>query len=130
MTDSKESIEYLFRREEKRMRKDNKYKVNSNQKKKIIKNQFKIYKFTKIKIIIYIIVEFLIMLFFLYFITAFCEVYKNTQLSWLFDSFTSFLLSFPIELLISLFIAFLYMLSIKKKSKCLYNLVIYLYAHI
>ena len=128
LTNSKGAIEQLFRIEEKKMRKNNKYKVNSIQKKIILKKLLKIYKIMKIKIICYIIIQFLIMLFFLYFITAFCEVYKNTQLSWLLDSFTSFLLSFPIELLISFLIAILYILAIKKKNKRIYNLVLYFYS--
>ena len=81
----------------------------------------------KIKIICYIIIEIVIMLFFVYFITAFCEVYRDAQISLLYDSFISFLLSIPIELLISFIIAIMYLTSIKLKLKCLYNLVLFLY---
>ena len=81
----------------------------------------------KIKIIFYIIIEFLLMIFFLYFVTAFCEVYKDTQLSWLYDSFISFILSIPIELLISFVISLLYIVSIRMKIKFLYNFVLFLY---
>ena len=127
LTDSKDSIEDLFRTEEHLMRKSKNYKVGLNQKKIIVAKLFKIYKWLKIKILCYIIIEFSIMLFFLYYTTAFCDVYKDTQVSWIYDSFTSFLLSIPFELLISFIISLLYMASIKYKSKCLYSLVLFLY---
>ena len=128
LTNSKEAIELLFREEEQKMRKNKKYKVDTNRKKYILRNLLKVYKIMKIKILCYIIIEFLIMLFFLYFITAFCEVYRDTQLSLLYDSFISFIISIPIELLISFFISILYMISIKMKTKCLYSLVLFLYS--
>ena len=81
----------------------------------------------KFKIVCFIIIEFLIMIFFLYFITAFCEVYKDTQLSWLYDSFISFLLSFPLELLISFIISLLYISALKIKNIFIYNIALFLY---
>ena len=128
LTNSKESIEQIFRKEEQLMRRNKKYKVNSNKKKKIYINLLKIYKYLKFKIVCFIIIEFLIMVFFFYYITAFCEVYKDTQFSWLYDSFTSFLFSFPLEFLISLIISLLYIISIKKKIKFIYNVAIFLYS--
>ena len=127
LTDSKDSIEDLFRTEEQLMRKSQNYKVGLKKKRIIVGKLFTIYKCLKIKIICYIIIEFLIIMFFLYYITAFCEVYKGTQLSWLYDSFTSFLLSLPIEFLISFVLSVLYIASIKFKSKCLYKLVLFDY---
>ena len=81
----------------------------------------------KIKIVCFIIIEFLILIFFIYFITAFCEVYKDTQLSWLYDSFISFLLSFPLELLISFIISLLYISSLRIKNQFLYKISLILY---
>ena len=81
----------------------------------------------KFKIVCFIIIEFLIMIFFLYFITAFYEVYKDTQLSWLYDSFISFLLSFPLELLISFIISLLYISALRIKNKFIYNIALFLY---
>ena len=75
LTNSQDSIEQLFRNEEKKMRKNREYKVSRKKKNIIYSNLLKIYKFLKIKIVLYIIIEFSIMLFFFYFITAFCEVY-------------------------------------------------------
>ena len=127
LTNSKYQIESLFREEEKKMRKNKKYIVETNTKKNIYNKILRIYKYLRIKIIFYMSIELLIMLFFLYFITAFCEVYKDTQNSWLFDSFISFLLSILIELLISFVICIFYELSIKLKIQFIYNIVLFLY---
>ena len=67
------------------------------------------------------------MIFFYYFVTAFCEVYKQTQISWLIDSFISFLISFPVELLMAFLICILYIIAIKKRNKCIYKIAIILY---
>ena len=127
MTTSKNKIENIFNEEEKKMKLNKDYKVDTNKKKEIFDNLVKIFKFLKIKIIIYIIFDFSIMLFFFYFTTAFCEVYKNTQISWLLDSFVSAILSILFELFLSFFISFLYIYSIKFKKKYLYKISIFLY---
>ena len=126
-TNSKESTEELFREEEKKMRKDSKYKVSEKRKKEILINIKKIIKNLKIKILIFIVTELLIMLFFYYFVTSFCEVYKETQISWITDSFVSFLLSFPLEFANALLITILYKLAINKKIRLLYIIVIFFY---
>ena len=127
LTNSKDSIELLFRKQEKLLRKNQKYKVKIEDKKEILKKLGVIYKNLKIKIIFYISIEFSLLLFFLYYITAFCEVYRNTQISWLFDSFVSFLLSIPVELLLSFSYAILYMTSITYRFEKLYNIVLFFY---
>ena len=48
----------------------------------------------KIKIAIFIVMEFLLMIFFWYYVSLFCAVYKETQESWLIDSLLSLLFSF------------------------------------
>ena len=128
LTNSKESIETLFRDEEKKMRKDNKYTVSKSKKDEILLNIYKINNNLQIKIAVFIIIEFIIMLFFYYFVTAFCEVYKETQISWILDSFISFILSFPIEFLNAFLIALLYYISIKNKIKCLYQIAMVFYS--
>ena len=128
LTNSKDSIENLFRKEEKKMRLDNKYSVCKRKKDEILINIYKIFKKLKIKIIIFLILEFIIMLFFYYFVTAFCEVYKETQISWIFDCFVSFILSFPIEFFNAFLIALLYIISIKAKLKWLYQIAMLFYS--
>ena len=127
LTNSKEEIESLFREEEKKMRNNQNFIVNNKTKKNINKKLMQIFKLLKIKIIIYIIVEFTLMLFFFYYITSFCEVYKDTQISWIIDSFISFLLSIITELFTSFFTTILYLISLKYKIKFLYKFVIFFY---
>ena len=67
------------------------------------------------------------MLFFWYYVTAFCHVYISTQTSWLIDSALSILSRVIIELLISLFLAKLYRISIDAEIRCLYKFVMFLY---
>ena len=57
------------------------------------KNIFKSIKYMKIKILLYFLVSFIFMCFFWYFISAFCAVYKNTQLFLIKDTMISFLIS-------------------------------------
>jgi hypothetical protein len=127
LTNSKDSIEKVFRNQEKKMRKDKKYKVKDETIMKIYEKLNKIYKTLKIKIISYIIIDLLLLIFFLYYITAFCEVYRNTQLSWLTDGFISFLMSILTELSMSFMCAALYKLSIKYRFKTLYIVVLFFY---
>ena len=127
LIDSKDSIEELFRKQEKIMRKNKKYKVKNEDILKIYQNLKTIYKILKIKIMFYIIIEFLFLLFFFYYITAFCEVYKNTQTSWLSDSFVSFLMSILVELFISFLCAIFYVISVKCRYKTLYKITIFFY---
>ena len=127
MIDSRNHYENVFKEEEIKMRKNKKYKVNKEIKLKIIDKIRLISSKLKYKIIIFIIFEFIFMLFFYYFVTAFCEVYKQTQISWLYDFFISFLISVTAEILGSLLIAVFYMLSIKYRLKTLYRIIIFLY---
>ena len=123
MTNSKDKIEKNFREEEKKMKNDKQYIIKKSRKIDIYRKINKILKSLKIKIIIFIIVELLLLLFFFYFTTAFCEVYKNTQVSWLIDCFTSFLMSIFIEILLSFLISILYVCSIKNKNRFIYKII-------
>ena len=79
------------------------------------------------KIVIFIIFEFSIMLFFYYFVTAFCAVYKKTQISWLVDFFSSFLMSLLGEICLSLLLTVLYTISISYKIKIIYKIALFFY---
>ena len=127
LTNSTDSIENIFRKEEKLLRKNKNYKVSKNQKKIIFQSVLEQFRKLKIKLIFYIIIEFLLILFFFYFVTAFCEVYKSTQATWVFDSVLSFILSIPLELSISLFISSLYLTSVKYQIKFIYNIILFIY---
>ena len=125
--DSKDNIEDVFREEEKKLKSNKNMQVNNKTKVKMLEKIYKINKKLKYKLYIYIVIEFLIMLFFFYFVTAFCEVYKDTQISWLSDSLTSFLISFPVEFFLALVISCSYKIAIKKRIKCLYTITMLFY---
>ena len=128
LTNSKDNVERLFRDEEKKMRDNNTYTVSKKTKVEILIKIYHINKNLKVKIICFLIIEFLIMLFFYYFVTAFCEVYNDTQISWLLDCFVSFILSFPIEFLNTLLISLLYIISVKMKIKWIYQIAMLFYS--
>ena len=127
MIDSRGDFEDIFREEEDKMRKDKDYKVNKKGKISIILQIRHICLKLKNKIIIFFILEFFLMLFFYYFVTAFCEVYKKTQISWLFDFLNSFILSILSEIFCSLILAIFYYLSIKFEINLFYKIVIFFY---
>ena len=107
------------------MRKNNNYRVSKKtkfKKIKIISSKIKCF------IIIFIFIEFIIMIFFYFFVTAFCEVYKKTQRAWLYDVLISFLISFPTEIIVSFIIALFYILSIRYKIRFVYNIALFLYS--
>ena len=128
MIDSRGNYEDIFRTEEKKMRKNNNYKVNKVKKNEIFEKIRKISLKLKCKIILFIFIEFTIMVFFCYFVTAFCEVYKKTQKSWIIDFFTSFIISFSCEILGALIISIFYILSIRHRLRFIYRIVIFFYS--
>ena len=127
MIDSRGDYEDIFRNEEKKMREDKNYKVSQERKFEIMHKIREISLKLKRKIVLFIIIEFSIMLFFYYFVTAFCEVYKETQISWLTDFFSSFLISLISEISGALIIAIFYILSIRYKLKFLYSIALFFY---
>ena len=76
--------------------KNNKEKRNLNQK------VTKLNKILNIKFALYFIVSFLLLLFFWYYLSMFCAVYRNTQIHLIKDTLISFLLSFAISFVIYL----------------------------
>jgi len=127
LIDYRGSIEDIFKDEENKMREDKKYKVTKERKLKIIEEITKISHKLERKIPIFMILEFLIMLFFYYFVTAFCEVYRKTQMSWLYDCLIGFGINIGCEILFAFFLASMYKISIKFKKKCIYSMTMFCY---
>ena len=127
LINSKDSIEDLFKVEEKKLKEDKNYIIDNATKIKLMENIFLVERKIKCKTFIFILLEIFIMIFFYYFSIAFCEVYKKTQGSWLIDSLVSFLISFPVEFLLSLMISVFYFISIKLKIKLFYRISLLLY---
>ena len=122
LANSKSSLEKQFKKEEEKLIENPNYVVSAERKSEIIKSITKSLKCLKIKMILFIIIDFLILLFFYYFATAFCSVYQGTQTSWITDAIVSFIISFPIEFTIALVITIFYKISIKYKIKWLYKI--------
>ena len=82
-------------------------------------------RFLKIKLALFFILSFILMLFFWYFISCFCAVYKNTQIILIKDTLVSFVLSmlypFGLNLLPGMF-RIPALKAIKKDKKCLYKI--------
>jgi len=127
LTHSSRKIEKLFLDEEKMLRSDKKYKVKRKKKLLIKYTIQKILKSLEIKIVIFIVVEFLFILFFFYYVTAFCHVYKKTQVDWLLNSFSSFVISSLIAVSLSFLLSIIYKISTKNKYKFLYCISIFFY---
>ena len=127
LSNSTNNIRDILLKEEEKIRINKKYKVTEKRKKEILDEIEKILKRHKLKAIVLIIIEISLMIFFWYYVTAFCHVYPNTQISWLLDSFLSMLSRFIIELLISLGFAKLYRMAVEANTECLYKFVLFFY---
>ena len=122
LTQSTSKIEAIFRKQELLLKTDKNYKVTEHTKMEIQKKIDSIMKCLKIKIICFIIMELLFMLFFFYYVTAFCQVYHSTQVSWLLDFLSSFVFSLLVTIVICFICALCYRVSIKYKLKILYKI--------
>ena len=100
------------------------FKQNNTKKNIMIKSK-NLIKILTIKFIIYFIISSVFLLFFWYYISMFCIIYKNTQIHLLKDILMSFSLSLFIPFLAYLLPGFFRIPSLsnktKNKRKCLYN---------
>ena len=76
-----------------------------------------IIKRLKIKLAFFFILSFLFMLFFWYFISCFCSVYKNTQKILIIDTLISFTLSMIYPFIINLFPGFFRIPALRARGK-------------
>lgn len=88
----------------------------------------KILKKLKIKIFFCLFWELLLMIFFLYYVSCFCAVFKGSQFSWFQGGFTSFLLGMVIPFATSWGVVLLRKISLSCKCKSLFNFSIWLYS--
>ena len=128
LNNSTNKLRDVFRKEEDKLLKNKNYKVTTIRKKEILTEIDKILKIHKIKVIIIIITEISLILFFWYYVTAFCHVYSSTQTSWLLDSFLSILSRLIIELLLSLGFAKLYRIAVEANIQTIYKFVLFFYS--
>ena len=80
----------------------------------------------KCKLIFFFIYEFTMMIVYLYFLSAFCSVYKASQWNWFTNGITSNILSFITSLGITLVITLCRFIGIHCNSETIYNISLYL----
>ena len=127
LSNSTNSIRNIFRKEEAKIKKNKHYIYDDKTKKNIFHEVENVLKYFKIKIIILVIIETIMILFFWYFVTAFCHVYSSTQTSWLLDSFLSILSRFMCELIFAFLFAKLYLISVGSNIETFYKIILCIY---
>ena len=75
------------------------------------------------KLIIYFIFIFTLGLFFLYYITAFCAVYNNSQYYWFYGCLESLGMDFVTPFAISIIFTFLRYFALIRHNSCMYSTV-------
>jgi hypothetical protein len=127
LNNSMNAIRKIFKDEENKLRKNKNYKVTILRKKEIITQIKEIMKCFNIKIIIFYIIEFVCMIFFWYYVTIFCRLYKKTVTSWLIDCLITIIIRIILDLLLNILLSLLYLLAINIKNNCLFGAIIFLY---
>ena len=127
LNNSTNEIRKLFKNEEEKIRNNKKYVVTLKRKREIISEIQKIINKFKIKLIFFYILEFLFLFFYWYYATVFCHIYKNTQISWLFDSFVTIIIRVIFDFFICTIFTFLYRQSINCQCNCLFRVIIFFY---
>ena len=127
LSNSTNLIRNLFRKEEEKMIQIKNYKITKARKKEIVLEIGNILKLYRIKNIILIIIETILILFFWYFVTAFCHVYTSTQTSWLLDSFLSILSRLMLELIFAFLYAKLYQVAVGSNIETFYKILLCIY---
>ena len=128
LSNSSNDIREVFRKEEEKIKQNKKYIVSDERKKEIIEEIEKILKIYKIKVVIFIIIEQILIIFFWYYVTAFCHVYNSTQKSWIIDSFLTMISRIIIDLLLCLGFAKLYRLAVESNCYSLYQISLFFYS--
>ena len=89
----------------------------------------KIIRILKIKFILFFIIDFIVLLFFWYYITCFCGIYINTQIHLIKDSFLSLVLGFLYPFILYLIPSLLRFCALRAENqnkKCLYKFSIFI----
>ena len=74
----------------------------------------------KAKLYVFFILVGVIVIFFWYFVTAFCAVFPKYQSLWIWDSMKSLVITMLFPLLYAVNIALVRYIAIRKKSKCMF----------
>ena len=127
LSNATRNIRDVFKNEEKNIIKNKNYKVTQKRKDEIIKNIEIILNRYKIKLIILFSLEIILMVFYWYYVVAFCHVFSGTQISWLIDSALSILSRIIIDILICFLFAKLYSIGVNSNYSCIYKIALFFY---
>ena len=92
-------------------------------------NVVRITKYTKIKLFIHYFIQFLLILFIIYYLFIFCTVYHNSQISAGLNYLVGIFESFGISIFLSLITSIMRFLGLRYKNSRLYNISKYFYQH-
>ena len=98
------------------------FKNKSSDKEEKEKERNNLWKRLKFKFVLFFMISYLFLLFFWYYISCFCAVYKNTQIQLLKDTLISWALSLIYPIILFLIPTALRILSLKQKKECIYKL--------
>ena len=120
-------IRDVFKKEEKKIRKNKNYKVTQKRKDEIKKEIENILQKYKCKLIILFIIEIIFMIFFWYYVVVFCHVFSGTQISWLIDSALTMVSRVIIDILFCLLFSKLYKIGVESNYNCIYKAALFFY---
>ena len=127
LSNSSTAIRNIFRIEEEKIIKMKKYTTKEQTKENIFNEVESTLKRFKLKIFLLLLIETIFILFFWYFVTAFCHVYSSTQTSWLLDTFLAILSRLILEIIFGFLYAKLYRISVASNCETFYKLLICIY---
>ena len=127
LTNMNQKIRTIFQQEEEKLKKDKKYVVTEERKKQIMDEVDKILNSQNTKNYAFFAIEIIFMLLYWYYITAFCHVYSNSQVSWVLNVVFTIVFRFIIDCLICLLFSIIYTVAVGQKSEGLYNAALFIY---
>ena len=98
---------------------------NEKMNKKLFDKQTKVQRCLIIKYICYFIISFIFLIFFWYYLSSFCAVYKNSQVYAIKNTFISFIMGLIFPFFINLFPGIFRLYSLKNKTdkrQCIYKI--------
>ena len=124
-TDS--DIRTVFRNEEAKLKRNKKYSVDYPTKMRVFREVEDILRKYKIKLIIVYVIEFILLIFCWYFVTAFCQVYLHTQGSLVLNCFLSIIIRFIFEVFLCFLCSILYMVAVRNEFPRFYKVMLFIY---
>ena len=118
LSNSKEKLQNLLREATEELEKNN---LNTNYILDYYALTKQVIQKLKIKLFFFFTIDFIIMIFFLYYASAFCAVYQNSQKSYIIGSITSLVISMITPFAICFCVCTLRMISLSSRCKCLYS---------